>query len=117
MYAASAFAANTMVRSAVAASFPLFTTAMFNKVSRHSSSIRSLFLKADPRLQLGINWASTLIGLIALLLMPSPFLFYKYGPWLRSRSTYSPCMVSPCSKYDVLYPSMLIHPPTGLEDS
>jgi hypothetical protein len=32
MYSASAFAANTMVRSAVAAAFPLFTVQMFTKV-------------------------------------------------------------------------------------
>lgn len=33
MYSASAFAANTMVRSAVAAAFPLFTVQMFTKVN------------------------------------------------------------------------------------
>lgn len=32
MFAASAFAANTIVRSAVAATFPLFTVQMFTKV-------------------------------------------------------------------------------------
>lgn len=33
MYAASAFAANTMIRSAVGAAFPLFTVQMFEGVS------------------------------------------------------------------------------------
>jgi len=32
MYSASAFAANTVIRSAVAAVFPLFTTQMFTNV-------------------------------------------------------------------------------------
>jgi hypothetical protein len=32
MYSASALAANTLVRSAVAAAFPLFTIQMFHKV-------------------------------------------------------------------------------------
>ena len=32
MFAASAFAVNTMIRSAVAAAFPLFTTQMFTNV-------------------------------------------------------------------------------------
>ncbi|KAF8191270.1 MFS polyamine transporter [Pholiota molesta] len=72
MYSASAFAANTVVRSAVAASFPLFTVQMFTN--------------------LGVNWACTLIGLLALLFVPCPFLFYKYGPQIRMRSTFSPCM-------------------------
>lgn len=37
MYSASAFAANTIIRSAVAASFPLFTTQMFTVVRPLSS--------------------------------------------------------------------------------
>jgi hypothetical protein len=39
MYAASAFAANTMIRSGVAAAFPLFTTQMFRAVSQVINSI------------------------------------------------------------------------------
>ncbi|EMD32362.1 hypothetical protein CERSUDRAFT_108809 [Gelatoporia subvermispora B] len=70
-YSASAFSANTIMRSAVGAGFPLFTVQMFNK--------------------LGINWACTLIGLIGLVMSPIPFLFYKYGSWIRSKSRFSPC--------------------------
>ncbi|KAF9458424.1 multidrug transporter [Collybia nuda] len=72
MFSASAFAANTMIRSAVAAAFPLFTVQMFTK--------------------LGINWACTLLGLLALLLAPSPFLFWVYGARIRQRSTFAPCI-------------------------
>jgi len=43
-------------------------------------------------LQLGINWASTLIGLISLALAPIPFLFFKYGARIRTRSTFAPCI-------------------------
>ncbi|TBU28211.1 MFS general substrate transporter [Dichomitus squalens] len=71
-YAASAFSANTIIRSCVGAAFPLFTVQMFRG--------------------LGINWACTLIGLCALLLAPSPFLFYKYGTWVRAKSKFSPCL-------------------------
>ena len=73
MYSASAFAANTMARSAVGAAFPLFTRQMYEGM--------------------GVNWASTLIGGIALLLLPIPFLFYKYGPRIRARSKFSPSKV------------------------
>ncbi|KAI0946742.1 hypothetical protein AcW1_010117 [Taiwanofungus camphoratus] len=69
-YTASALAASTMVRSAVGAAFPLFTTQMFHN--------------------LGINWACTLIGLLGLLLAPSPFLFYRYGARIRAKSRFSP---------------------------
>jgi DHA1 family multidrug resistance protein-like MFS transporter len=72
MYSASAFAANTAIRSAVAAGFPLFTVQMFEG--------------------LGVNWACTLLGLIGLLLAPSPFLFHRFGPAIRSRSVFAPCI-------------------------
>ena len=73
-YAASAFSANTIVRSCVGAAFPLFTVQMFRA--------------------LGIAWACTLVGLCGLLLAPSPFVFYKYGPRIRAKSKFSPCPVS-----------------------
>ncbi|THV03329.1 MFS polyamine transporter [Dendrothele bispora CBS 962.96] len=72
MYSASAFAANTVIRSLVGAAFPLFTVQMYTK--------------------LGINWASTLVGLIGLLLAPIPFLFYKYGARIREHSKFAPCL-------------------------
>nr|GAT53755.1 MFS general substrate transporter [Mycena chlorophos] len=72
MFSASAFAANTFCRSLVAAAFPLFTVQMFDK--------------------LGVNWAATLLGLVGLLLAPSPFLFYRYGAAIRARSKFAPCM-------------------------
>ncbi|VDB86995.1 unnamed protein product [Peniophora sp. CBMAI 1063] len=71
MHAASALAANTIVRSAIAAAFPLFTTQMYERM--------------------GVQWASTLIGLIALVLAPIPFLFFKYGARIRRRSQFAPC--------------------------
>jgi len=72
MYSASAFAANAMMRAAVAAAFPLFTVQMFAN--------------------LGVNWACTLIGCLALLFSPSPFLFFKFGPRIRARSKFAPCI-------------------------
>jgi DHA1 family multidrug resistance protein-like MFS transporter len=74
MYAASALAANTIIRSAVGAAFPLFTTQMFRG--------------------LGIGWACTLIGIIAAVLAPIPFLFYAYGARIRGSSKFAPCVVS-----------------------
>ncbi|KAJ7881362.1 major facilitator superfamily domain-containing protein [Mycena olivaceomarginata] len=72
MYSASAFAANTFVRSLVAASFPLFTVQFFTNV--------------------GVNWATTILGGVGLLLLPSPFLFYKYGSRIRGNSKFAPCL-------------------------
>ncbi|KAF2675311.1 MFS general substrate transporter [Microthyrium microscopicum] len=70
MYAASAVAANTVLRSACAAASPLFTHYMFDT--------------------LGVGGAGSLIGGIGVLLMPIPFIFYKYGAAIRARSKFAP---------------------------
>ena len=67
--AASALAANTFIRSAFAAAFPLFARQMF--------------------VNLTIKWASTLVGCLGALMIPMPFLFYKYGAAIRKRSKYA----------------------------
>ncbi|KAI0277572.1 hypothetical protein BGY98DRAFT_1097344 [Russula aff. rugulosa BPL654] len=50
-------------------------------------------------LNLGINWAATLLGGIALLLAPMPFLFYKYGPRIRTKSSFAPCIDLKVAKF------------------
>jgi hypothetical protein len=42
--------------------------------------------------QLGVGWASTILGAVGILLLPSPFLFYKYGARIRANSKYAPCL-------------------------
>ena len=70
MYAASAMAANTVTRSAAGASAPLFTQYMFDA--------------------LGVGGGGSLIGGIAVLLVPIPFIFYRYGGLIRKRSKFAP---------------------------
>ncbi|KAB8071422.1 major facilitator superfamily domain-containing protein [Aspergillus leporis] len=70
MYAASALAANTICRSLVAASFPLFSRQMFANM--------------------GIQWASTLLGCVSAVLVPIPVLFLMYGKQLRKKSHFAP---------------------------
>lgn len=70
MYAASAIAGNTVCRSALAAVAPLWTEQMFSA--------------------LGVGGAGSLIGGVACLLAPIPFLFYKYGKRIRQRSQFAP---------------------------
>lgn len=52
--------------------FPLFSTAMFNG--------------------LGVNWAGTLLGCVAALLVPIPIVFWKHGGRIRARSKFAPTM-------------------------
>ncbi|KAL4914795.1 major facilitator superfamily domain-containing protein [Aspergillus aurantiobrunneus] len=70
MFAASAIAANTFCRSLVAASFPLFSRQMFENM--------------------GVQWASTLLGCVAACLVPIPVAFYLYGKRLRMKSKFAP---------------------------
>ncbi|PNY28471.1 transporter [Tolypocladium capitatum] len=72
MFAASAIAGNTFMRSLCGAGFPLFARQMFEGM--------------------GIQWASTLLGCVAVVLVPIPFVFYKYGGRIRERSAYAPTM-------------------------
>ncbi|KAL2832499.1 bicyclomycin resistance protein [Aspergillus cavernicola] len=64
--AASTVAANIILRSSVAAGFPLFSEQMFAN--------------------LGVQWAATLLGCLAAVMIPIPFAFRAYGLWLRGKS-------------------------------
>ncbi|VEU23575.1 DEKNAAC104535 [Brettanomyces naardenensis] len=68
-YSASAIAANTFLRSVFAASFPLFAKQLF--------------------VNLQVSWGSSLIGFIALGMIPIPFFFFKYGRKIRAKNPYS----------------------------
>lgn len=39
---------------------------------------------------LGVDWAGSLLGFLAIAFMPIPLLFYIYGEKLRSLSSYAP---------------------------
>ena len=75
MFAASAIAGNTFMRSLAGAGFPLFARQMFEGM--------------------GIQWAATLLGCVALALAPIPFIFHYYGARIRNKSSYAPTGPSP----------------------
>ncbi|KAJ8103842.1 major facilitator superfamily domain-containing protein [Lipomyces tetrasporus] len=68
-FSASAIAATTFARSCFAAAFPLFGDIMFNN--------------------LGVPWGSSLVGFVAVAMIPIPFVFYRFGPEIRKRNPYS----------------------------
>lgn len=68
-YSASALAGVILVRNIVGAGFPLFATQMYNK--------------------LDYEWASSLLGFIAILLVPIPFIFFYRGEIIRLRSPWA----------------------------
>ncbi|KAK1249378.1 hypothetical protein MKX07_002894 [Trichoderma sp. CBMAI-0711] len=80
MYAASAIAANTIMRSACGAAAPLFTLQMFHA--------------------LGVGGGGSLVGGVATALAIIPFMFYKYGAAIRARSRFNPKGRKPADKKD-----------------
>ena len=70
LYAASAVSANTFLRSLLAAGLPLAARPMF--------------------LNLGVGPAMSLLGGLACLALPVPWVFMKYGERLRQRSRFAP---------------------------
>lgn len=70
MYAASAIAVNTVVRSAAASAAPLFTDQMFRA--------------------LGVGPGGSLVAGVGTLLAVIPFAFYRYGREIRVRSRFAP---------------------------
>jgi hypothetical protein len=69
IFSASVLAANSVLRSLFGAAFPLFTTQMFKT--------------------LGIHWAASVPGFLALLCVPFPYLLYRYGPAIRLRCKFA----------------------------
>ena len=69
IHAASVLAANLVLRSIFGAVFPLFTPYMYAS--------------------LGIHWAASLPGFLALICVPFPFIFYKYGARIRQVSKFT----------------------------
>ncbi|PMD15579.1 MFS multidrug transporter-like protein [Hyaloscypha hepaticicola] len=65
---ASALAANGLLRYILGSIFPLFTLQMYKG--------------------LGIGWATSLLGFVTVVLMPVPWVLFKYGKQIRARSSY-----------------------------
>ncbi|RKF58056.1 putative transporter C36.03c [Erysiphe neolycopersici] len=70
MYAASALAANSILRFLAGAIYPLFARSLFNS--------------------LGIKWSCTILGGIATLLAPIPVVLLYFGHRIRARSSFNP---------------------------
>ncbi|KAJ5900686.1 Citrinin biosynthesis cluster MFS transporter mrr1 [Penicillium subrubescens] len=70
MFANSAIAANTLIRSALGGAFPLFATQMYTN--------------------LGVDWASSVLGFITIAMIPIPILFFFYGAKIRAMSRFTP---------------------------
>lgn len=68
MYAASAIAANTELRSLVGALLPLAGPPMYDT--------------------LGLGWGNSLLGFLCILMIPLPIMFNRFGKRLRKMETF-----------------------------
>jgi len=68
-YASSALAGQSLCRNILATIFPLFTTQMFDRMT--------------------YKWANTLVALIAVAMIPIPYILFFYGSGIRQRSPVS----------------------------
>lgn len=66
IYAASALAGNTVTRSIFGGTLPLAGPSMYGALTP--------------------QWAGTLLGLLELIMIPIPIVFYRYGEKIRSKS-------------------------------
>ncbi|GAW11953.1 hypothetical protein ANO14919_013070 [Xylariales sp. No.14919] len=65
---ASATSANSLARYGLAAVFPLFSLQLYRN--------------------LGVAWASSLLGFVSIALLPLPWLLFKFGKAIRDKSKY-----------------------------
>ncbi|KAJ7898064.1 major facilitator superfamily domain-containing protein [Mycena leptocephala] len=72
-YASSALAGQSLFRNLMGVAFPLFTQPMYAR--------------------LGIHWASTLFGCIAVAMVPIPYVLLFLGPKIRARSRFASTVV------------------------
>ncbi|KAK5126147.1 hypothetical protein LTR85_011503 [Meristemomyces frigidus] len=78
IYAGSALAAITCCRYAASGAVNLISRPVYNG--------------------LGVHWTMTLLGCLAVLQMPLPLLFYRYGPRLRAKSSFAGRYTKPGTK-------------------
>ena len=68
-YSASAVAANMFLRAMFAGAFPLFVGPMYHNI--------------------GVDWGNTIFGCFAVILIPVPFLFSRWGRSIRANGEWS----------------------------
>ncbi|KAL1721616.1 major facilitator superfamily domain-containing protein [Schizophyllum commune] len=77
-YAASILAGNNFFRAIVGGAFPLFARAMFENLQKKNGPA------AFP-----VSWGCTLLGCLSLIMVPLPYIFFKYGRRIRHMSKYA----------------------------
>lgn len=80
LYAASVLAANSVIRSLLGAVFPIITPYMYHPGGDSGNC---------PVESCGIHVGPAIAGALALIFMPAPFLFYRYGGAIRKKCKFA----------------------------
>lgn len=81
---ASAVAATSLLRYALAAAFPLFINP--SKLKLEGFGLRTQLTSSLVYRNLGVGWATSVFGFISVGLAPIPWVFHLWGPKLRASS-------------------------------
>ncbi|KAK1021653.1 hypothetical protein LTS16_026350 [Friedmanniomyces endolithicus] len=97
MFAASAIAANTIMRSIFGAVFPLFAYYMFEGIGMEwGMTFLGCLVAVFPLFAyymfegIGMEWGMTFLSCLATVFIPVPFVFYFYGKRIRVKSKFAP---------------------------
>lgn len=80
LYAASVLAASSVVRSVLGAIFPILAPYMYHPGGNAGHC---------PTASCGIHVGPGIAALLALIFVPAPWYFHRYGPMIRKRCRYS----------------------------
>ncbi|MCO5585426.1 hypothetical protein L7F22_039359 [Adiantum nelumboides] len=80
LYAAAVLAASCTVRSVLGAAFPILAPYMYNPGGPNGKC---------PTESCGIHVGPGIAAFLALIFVPAPWYFYKYGPKIRKRCRYA----------------------------
>jgi hypothetical protein len=100
LYAASALAANAFVRCSFAGeSDPVVPTPLSAQlgfsVGHKDANFEFHHVAAFPLFgiqmyeKLGFQWAGTLLAFLTLVMMPFPYIFFRYGKKIRGKSRFA----------------------------
>jgi hypothetical protein len=84
--AASALAANGLLRYSFCAAFPLFT--LQSEFDSRCSTLPAALADAAVYAKLGIAWATSLLAFCTLALLPVPWVLFVWGEGIRRSSGY-----------------------------
>jgi hypothetical protein len=61
---------------------------LLSPVSLFLLAVRNNLLTEEVYRHLGIGWATSVLGFLSLVMLPIPWVLYKWGPQIRAASKY-----------------------------